>query len=102
MKKIDLATNIVLVNYCMSQLCCDTCFYKSKEYCTFYRYVSVSSEFYDSNKIITNARRCCSQHKNCRSCEYKQDSIWYEYEEGSCSTNILAVKYSEMKGNTVL
>ena len=103
MRKLDLATNIVLINYCMTQVCCDNCRYKSKEEncCTLYRYVSVSSKFFDSNKIMVVARGFCSQHtKNCRHCEYRQRSRWGG--EGSCSTNILSVKYSEMKGNDVL
>ena len=102
MRKLDLATNIVLINYCMTQVCCDNCRYKSKgDCCTLYRYVSVSSKFLDSNKIIVTARGFCSQHpRNCRHCEYKLHSICEG--GGSCSTNILAVKYSELKGNGVL
>lgn len=101
MRKLDLATNIVLINYCMTKVCCNSCRYKTNEdCCTLYRYVSVSSKFHDSNKIIVTARGFCSQHKNCRSCEYKQHVMWEG--GGSCSTNILAVKYSEMKGNGVL
>ena len=102
MKKLDLATNMVLVNYCMSQLDCEKCCYKSSKYCIIYRYVSRASVFHNNNKIIARAKDFCNNQGSCTTCIYRSYSVWFECEGGSCSTNVLAAKYSEMKGNLVL
>lgn len=104
MNKIDLATNIVLVNYCLSKEDCDSCACGySKGSCDVYEYVSRDSDFYKNNRIIAMATRFCKSQVECRNCIYKQDSyLSHPFVGNDCSTNILSVRYVEMRGKSII
>lgn len=90
MNKLDLATNIVLVNYCMCKTSCSKCEF-GKDNCNIFRYVSRVSKFHNNNKIIALAKDFCNSKNGCSECEY------YISIPDLCCTNVLSVKYFLMK-----